>query len=140
MNGSNLAIEHDLTSVFGNAEAKGKGDDDNGWDDVTDEVMYPSRSKASPAVAPTKSITNIIPAIRTMARPEQLFTTLLPYHLIVTSSSRKLTIQGSHEPSLIAISDYFEKWTKRMEGDSLNVCIHSSILPSSFSRLLFSAS
>jgi hypothetical protein len=70
-----------------------------------------------------------LPNIKTLERPEDLMKRP-PYHLIMTHTQygKFITIQGSHQPSLELIAEYFKKWTKKNHNQSNRVCCHLPVL------------
>jgi len=52
-----------------------------------------------------------LPNINMIERPEDLCARA-PYHLILRSSDRHVSVQASHQPSLELLAAYLKKWTK----------------------------
>ena len=66
----------------------------------------------------------MLPNVKMLERPEDLMRKP-PYHLILTHNQygKFITIQGSHQPSLELIAEYFKKWTKKNHNQSNRVGI-----------------
>ena len=48
-----------------------------------------------------------------------LFSSQVPYHLIVQVMHNSISVQGSHQPSLQLIKEYFEKYA-RVDYNNMN--------------------
>lgn len=66
------------------------------------------------------------PILGQIPRPEDLFSSKLPYHLIVMARTRSVIIQGSHQQSLELISAYFKKWARDLKNDTRKVRLLNS--------------
>ncbi|KAF2152206.1 hypothetical protein K461DRAFT_321256 [Myriangium duriaei CBS 260.36] len=89
------------------------------------EHVLPSSALATPAceIRPSKpSSIKSLPALDQLARPEDLFDSQPPYHMIITAESGRVIVQGSHQPSLQLISAYFKKWSRKMR-DAQNLSV-----------------
>ncbi|KAG8529608.1 uncharacterized protein KY384_006245 [Bacidia gigantensis] len=64
---------------------------------------------ATRTAAVTSSPPRSLPALDTLARPDILFGSLVPYHMIIDLRSDRLSIQGSHQPSLDLLFRYLKK-------------------------------
>ena len=80
-------------------------------------VNLPTRAEKTANVTPTS-----IPLIKGLARPERLFSSQLPYLMVVQIIHNGIIVQGSHQPSLRLLKDYFEKYTRIDRNDSTKVC------------------
>lgn len=67
-----------------------------------------------------------LPKIASLARPETLFQGLVPYQLIVRRTGGGIDIEGSHQPTLELIFEYFKRHSRKNLNDSRQVC-NSSI-------------
>ncbi|TAQ88744.1 hypothetical protein B7494_g2926 [Chlorociboria aeruginascens] len=88
---------------------------------VVDDFEHIATPK--PAKPPLHSTPISMPLLEQIPRPEDLFVSQPPYHLIVVTSAQNITIQASHQPSLELISAYFKKWSRRLKGDSRDLPI-----------------
>ena len=50
-----------------------------------------------------------LPKLESLPRPEQLFPSMTPYHIIVESRPDKITVQSSHQPCLNLLTSYLKK-------------------------------
>ncbi|KAL8693452.1 MAG: hypothetical protein Q9218_001723 [Villophora microphyllina] len=100
-------IAQSLQQLFGDAEpGMSKSTlkaEDNDWA----AVDLPSREKNSTKAMPTK-----LPSAQSLARPDILFASQVPYHMIVTIMHDGIIVMGSHQPSLQLLKDYFEKYAR----------------------------
>lgn len=90
--------------------------EDSEWD----TVPMPTRDKQmASSVLPTPSR---LPALISLAKPETLFPLQVPYHMILQIRQNSVSVQGSHQPSLQLMNDYFEKYARIDRNDSRKVC------------------
>ena len=68
----------------------------------------------TPAVAPR--VSEMLPSLDTLPRPERLFECQMPYHLIVKVLHDGIVVQSSHQPSLELLAAYLKKYTKSMKN------------------------
>ncbi|OAG44351.1 hypothetical protein AYO21_01347 [Fonsecaea monophora] len=95
-------------------------EDDEDWaelESVADTTKSTSISTTAnrvvPYPAPLEPSTDVLPALETLPRPEILFRTTSPYVMLVSSGGQsKLTVNGTHEPSLRLLAEYLQRWTK----------------------------
>jgi hypothetical protein len=62
-----------------------------------------------------------MPVLGMLSRPEYLFKDLAPYCMTVSVFRETIDVQGSHEPSLKLLAEYFQKWAKPMLDDTMKV-------------------
>ena len=103
-----------LTQQSGGLDLTGSSiiskDDDWAAVDQTGEekVVRVSVSERSEPAVPDS-----LPKVETLARPDILFRSLTPYLIHVTlHGTSKITVHGTHEPSLRLLSEYLQRWTK----------------------------
>lgn len=90
-----------------------QGAEDEDWAAVT----LPSRTRGQGIdVVPT-----VIPVLDEIPRPETLFATQTPYHLIVKVVQSGMVVQGSHQASLELLAAYLEKYTRAVENITVKV-------------------
>ena len=98
---------------------------DEGWTNVT--TSLPARSSYEP---PNQGLAESLPDLDSLPRPERLFETTLPYHMIVrireSNVNSGIVVQSSHQPSLELLAAYLTKYTKSMKGVSTKVRESSS--------------
>lgn len=108
-------IGPDLWSLFDessrNVEAVSKGDE-NEWATVS----MPSRDKHMANVAST--VPSKLPSLSSLGKPENLFSTQIPYQMILQITHNGINVQGSHQPSLQLMKDYFQKYARIDRNDS----------------------
>ena len=74
---------------------------------IADWVDVPSStSQRIPAVTS-------LPLLNTLSKPESLFSSLLPYFVVVTNSGASIHIQGSHQPTIELVHGYFQMHTRK---------------------------
>ena len=89
--------------------------DDNEWATVS----MSSRDKQVASVAskaPSK-----LPSICSLGKPETLFSSQVPYQMILQTTHNGINVQGSHQPSLQLMKDYFQKYARMDRNDSNRV-------------------
>jgi hypothetical protein len=88
------------------------------------ETMHEDFVDIAPVKETSKSSTRILslPTLSTLPRPDNLFTTLLPYTLIVRRTGSGIDIEGSHQPTLELISEYFKRHARKNLNDTRQVC------------------
>ncbi|MCJ1247058.1 hypothetical protein MMC30_004269 [Trapelia coarctata] len=86
---------------------------DDEWADVT---YTPSGLKIPPPNPATNA--SPLPTLATLPRPELLFPTIAPYHLILRQTAGDIMIEGSHQPSLELLCAYLKKWQKTAPQNS----------------------
>ena len=87
--------------------------DDNDWATVN----MPSRDRNIASVTSTA-----MPSVTSLARPELLFASQAPYYMILQVMHNGISIQGSHQPSLQLLKEYFSKYARVDRNDSYKVC------------------
>jgi hypothetical protein len=64
------------------------------------------------ASSPTPKVMSL-PSLDDLSRPEILFSSLLPYYVIVNLSVSGIQIEGSHQPTIDLVLAYFQKHTRK---------------------------
>ena len=82
-------------------------------------VHVPVRDKQM--VGNKSSTPTRLPALASLAKPETLFLSQVPYHIILQTRENSISVQGSHQPSLQLLNDYFEKYARIDRNDSRKV-------------------
>ncbi|KAL8820736.1 MAG: hypothetical protein Q9191_007455, partial [Dirinaria sp. TL-2023a] len=77
--------------------------EDNDWATVN----MPSRDRIAASVTLAA-----LPSVTSLARPESLFATRAPYHMILQVLHNSIRVQGSHQPSLQLLKEYFSKYAR----------------------------
>ena len=99
------------TNQINSAQAQGAEDKD--WANVT----MPSRTRGQATeIGPTA-----MPSLDELPRPEMMFATQTPYHLIVKAVHNAIIVQGSHQGSLELLAGYLQKYTRDIENISVKV-------------------
>ena len=62
-----------------------------------------------------------LPQVDTLARPESLFASILPYTIIVRHTGQGIDVTGTHQPTLELICDYFRKHARKNLNDTRQV-------------------
>ena len=108
-------IALDLRNLFDegsrNPEPVSKGDDCE-WATVN----LHSKDKHIASVASTSP--SKLPSISSLEKPETLFSSQIPYQMILQITHNGLIVQGSHQPSLQLMKDYFQKYARIDRNDS----------------------
>lgn len=88
------------------------------------EILHEDFVDIAPATATSKATTRVLslPTLSTLPRPDNLFPTLLPYTLIVRRTGSGIDIEGSHQPTLELISEYFKRHARKNLNDTRQVC------------------
>lgn len=86
--------------------------EDNDWATVD----IPTRDNL-----PTGVMTTALPSVNTLARPEVMFASHVPYQMTVRIVHNGISVQGSHQPSLQLLKEYFEKYALLDRNDSKKV-------------------
>ena len=96
--------------------------------DIENALSHQQAPKASNAVPQSLPNPNMLP------RPEDLFPTLAPYYMIIEVKFDRMTIQGSHQPSLEVLAKYFLKHIRSTDNTRDKVGFPSPLLllPCSF--------
>ncbi|CAG7854896.1 SubName: Full=Uncharacterized protein {ECO:0000313/EMBL:CCA77757.1} [Serendipita indica DSM 11827] len=74
----------------------------------------------SPTIKATSRVLSL-PQLDTLPRPETLFASLLPYTIIVRRTGNGIDIEGSHQPTLELICEYFKKHARKNLNDTRQV-------------------
>lgn len=115
------SILTDLQNIFEpNSSAKGAMSQAEETDWAT--VNLPGKSKVTEIAASTA-----LPSVHMLARPEVLFASQVPYHMILQISSGGISVQGSHQPSLQLLKEYLERYAKIDRNDSYKVSHPSGV-------------
>ncbi|KAF5367950.1 hypothetical protein D9758_004510 [Tetrapyrgos nigripes] len=128
---SSTFFEKDFDSLFGGAP----GDSSAGpIDDEDPDLVHVSNADANgkktsttvtETVVPVSRTTDVsdltrrLPALDLLARPNELFKATAPHILMVNQKGDEMTVQCSHEPSLVLLANYLKKWGKTNPNDSL---------------------
>lgn len=101
------------------AAAGGNGGGGDDWADVEMDTTTGTAGvveTATPAAATAKL--EYLPSLDSLPRPDELFLRP-PYHIIVADySNKKITVQGSHSPSLQLLGEYMKRWCRINHQDS----------------------
>ena len=88
--------------------------DDEEWSDVISNVDTRSlqiRNNHPSEYSPP--LNEDLPSVQNLPRPEILFQSTTPYIMqVISSGAGKITINGTHEPSLRLLSEYLQRWMK----------------------------
>ncbi len=96
---------------FSTAQTQGAEDED--WADVA----LPSRMHRQTSSTPPTAM----PSLTELPRPEILFASQTPYHLIVKVVHDGIVVQGSHQGSLELLAGYLQRYTRDIENISIKV-------------------
>ena len=110
-------IGNDLEQVFSGKEAttsQHAAAPETSHDDFVD--ISPPREVAKPS-----SRIKSLPSVATLPRPDALFTTLLPYTVIVRRTGGGIDIESSHQATLELISEYFKRHARKNLNDTRQV-------------------
>ena len=90
-------------------------DDQEDWANLDLESPHDPRSSTHPKPTHAKredDVSEVIPEISTLPRPEEL-TKRPPYWLLVKQDSpTRIVVQGSHTPSLACLEGYLKRWCR----------------------------
>lgn len=89
--------------------------------DNEDFVEVYSSGKGNQTQAPPLVTVKTLPNVNTLPRPDMLFSTLLPYTVIVRRTGGGVDIESSHQPTLELISEYFKRHTRKNLNHSRQV-------------------
>lgn len=107
---------------------------------MKDDFVEVLPSGATPSLPKVTSL----PLVSNLPKPEALFPTLLPYTLIVRRTGNGIDIEGSHEPTLSLICEYFKRHSRKNLNLTTQVSLKRHTLPSQslifFNRALISLS
>lgn len=117
------SFESDFQTMF---DGDGPGHEDE-WTNVTTSVPEQRQFEQ----ASHGHLSDTLPSLDALPRPEILFESQLPYQLIVKVLHDGIVVQCSHQASLKLLAAYLTKYTKSMKNTCANVCkpILLSILP-----------
>jgi hypothetical protein len=115
-------VGHDLETVFLDTGKTSTTTPSNGNSGVD---VKPATSEWVDVVSAAGSKPKILslPSIETLSRPEILFSSLLPYYVIVNHSGGGIQIEGSHQPTIDLVHAYFQKHTRK------NMNLTTQVLP-----------
>lgn len=88
--------------------------DDEGWAELTSNADD-SRQSTQPRMgdSPSQPCADAMPCLQTLPRPEILFQKTIPYLMHVSATgTNKITVNGTHEPSLRLLAEYLTRWIK----------------------------
>ena len=106
-------VGHDLEALFltGGVQATTSptGVSANPKPAIADWVDIPSSSSVSRNIPMVTSL----PSVNTLSKPETLFSSLLPYYVIVTNSGANIHVQASHQPTIDLVHNYFRMHTRK---------------------------
>lgn len=109
------------------------GDSAPGHEDGWTTVMTSIPTKSSFEPRNQGHLSEALPSLDALPRPERLFESQLPYHMIVrlldSAMNSGVVVQSSHQPSLELLAGYLTKYTKSMSGVSEKV--RKPLLPTS---------
>jgi len=90
-------------------------------------IMTPTTTDRLPS---RPAMTESLPSIHTLARPEELFRKP-PYHLIIYNiiHGQEMAVESSHQGSIELIAEYFKRWVKTNHNKTTKVCQNSSPVP-----------
>ena len=95
------------------SSAQAHGAEDEDWANVT----LPSRSRGQATdIAPTP-----MPSLDELPRPEMMFASQTPYHLIVKVIHNGIVVHGSHQGSLELLAGYLQRYTRDIQNISVKV-------------------
>lgn len=89
------------------------GTDDEDWANVT----LPSRTRGRAS----DTLAIAMPDLDELPRPELMFATQTPYHLIVKLVHNGIVVQGSHQGSLELLAGYLQRYTRDIQNISVKV-------------------
>jgi hypothetical protein len=118
LNTAPSAFAEDLETIFEPHQSldrkSSQNQDDDDWAELTSNADNKSLNIGTRPDAPSAhSIPNDLPSLQTLPRPEILFQTTLPYLMHVSSNgTNKVTVNGTHEPSLRLLAEYLQRWIK----------------------------
>ena len=110
---ASFSFESDFQTMF---DDDAPGNDDE-WTNVTTTI--PARGQYEPASH--GHLSEVLPSLDALPRPERLFESQLPYHLIVKILHDGMVVQSSHQPSLEILAGYLTKYTKSRKNVSVKV-------------------
>lgn len=84
---------------------------------ANDDFVDVAPSREAPKATRVKSL----PTLSTIPRPDNLFTSLLPYTVIVRRTGGGIDIESSHQPTLELISEYFKRHARKNLNDTRQV-------------------
>lgn len=92
--------------------------EDNDWATVD----IPTRDNIPASVTPTA-----LPSVNTLARPEVMFASPVPYQMTVQIVHNGISVQASHQSSLQLLKEYFERYALPDRNDSNKVSYSQQI-------------
>jgi hypothetical protein len=121
--------DKDFEALFATDKQPAKDDE---WAHVDDHEL--ETVSAFSASRPVKSVTDRLPTLDMLLRPEELFKNTTPHILIVEmlDNNSVILVQGSHQASLELMASYLQKWSKKNP--------HSSVAVRGPALLMFSGS
>lgn len=111
-------IGSDVEAVFMDQPSAGQGNSEPITENDDFIEVLPGGKDNQPA-PPVK--VKSLPNIETLPRPDALFSTLLPYTVIVRRTGGGVDIESSHQPTLELISEYFRRHSRKNLNDSRQV-------------------
>ncbi len=114
------SFETDFQAMF---DDNAHGNDD-GWTNVTNAV--PTREHREETRR--DQLSKPLPSLDTLPRPERLFESLGPNHLIVKLLHNGIVVQSSHQPSLELLAGYLRKYMKSMKNVTVKVRKTASLI------------
>ncbi len=70
---------------------------------------------------PASATPTALPSVNTLARPEVMFASQVPYQMTIQIVHNGISVQGSHQSSLQLLKEYFEKYARVDRNDSNKV-------------------
>ena len=118
------SFETDFQAMFD----ENAGGNDDGWTKVANAIPPQGLREEISRNMSFKAL----PALDTLPRPERLFDTLQPSHLIVKVLHNGMVVQSSHQPSIELLAGYLRKYTKLLKNVSAKVsstayCFYSEL-------------
>ncbi|OCT52910.1 hypothetical protein CLCR_10326 [Cladophialophora carrionii] len=117
-NSASSAFAEDLETLFEpskspDAVQSTQSHDDDDWAELTSNGDSKSLNiRTRPDDQPPQMLKDL-PSLQTLPRPEILFQTTLPYLIhVVSHNTSKVTVSGTHEPSLRLLAEYLQRWIK----------------------------
>ncbi|EXJ60290.1 hypothetical protein A1O7_04442 [Cladophialophora yegresii CBS 114405] len=113
------AFAEDLETLFEPAKysdpvqsAQSHNDDDDWAELASNGDSMSLNIRTRPAEQPPQILKDL-PSLQTLPRPEILFQTTLPFLMhVISHDTSKITVNGTHEPSLRLLGEYLQRWIK----------------------------
>ncbi|PVF97456.1 hypothetical protein CPB86DRAFT_785757 [Serendipita vermifera] len=89
-------------------------------EDLKDDFVDISPTPTKPTFKSSSRVSSL-PQASSLARPENLFSTLVPYTLIVHKTGSGIDIEGTHQPTLELIHEYFKRHSRKNLNDTRQI-------------------